>query len=433
MQETNTLVRTIGRWSLMALMLNSIVGSGIFGLPSALAARLGGLSPLVCILAGLGVLMMAACIAEVSSYYDETGGLYLYAPDAFGRFAGLLTGWLIWLTRIAAPAAAANLFCTFLAQFFPAVATKTGTLLVLVTLICVLAYFNYIGVKTGSAVSNIFTTVKVGFLAFFVVAGLTAIVMRPEIRVPYSVPVLTAKSWSEALLLLVFAYGGFEGALAVGGETKNPKRDTPFALLGALALLSIFYTGVQFVTVTTLPNAALSSRPLSDAARIFMGPVGATAITIAALISASGYLSACFLHTPRISYALAKQGDFPAFLGAVHPKYRTPHVSILAFAVLLFAFSALGNFKWNAVLSAVSRLAVYAAMAFAVPVLRRRKGRTAQFRVPAPYLFAGTSVLICTVLLSQMGWRDFLVVGSTCAIALANWLLVKGKAHDQAA
>jgi len=139
MQETNTLVRTIGRWSLMALMLNSIVGSGIFGLPSALAARLGGLSPLVCILAGLGVLVMAACIAEVSSYYDETGGLYLYARDAFGRFAGLLTGWLIWLTRIAAPAAAANLFCTFLAQFFPAVATKTGTLLVLVTLICVLA------------------------------------------------------------------------------------------------------------------------------------------------------------------------------------------------------------------------------------------------------------------------------------------------------
>src|SRR5271169_1582879 len=98
-------------------MGNSIIGAGIFGLPRELAALLGGLSPLGCLLAGAWILIVAACIAEVSSRFDETGGLYLYARHAFGQFTGLLVAWLSWLTRIAAPAAAANLFCTYAAQF----------------------------------------------------------------------------------------------------------------------------------------------------------------------------------------------------------------------------------------------------------------------------------------------------------------------------
>jgi amino acid transporter len=112
------LVRTIGRWSLTALMVNSIVGVSIFKLPADLARNLGGWSPLSCVAAGLGILVIAGCIAEVSSRYEETGGLYLYARDALGRFAGLLVAWMTWLTRIAAPAAAANLVWTYSAKFF---------------------------------------------------------------------------------------------------------------------------------------------------------------------------------------------------------------------------------------------------------------------------------------------------------------------------
>ncbi len=424
-QSSHALVRTIGRWSLTALMVNSIVGVSIFKLPADLAARLGRLSPLSCLGAGVGILIIAGCIAEVSSYYDETGGLYLYARDALGRFVGLLVAWLTWLTRIAAPAAAANLFCTYAAQFYPALGTRRGELLLLGALIGHLALLNYVGVKTGKNVSNFFTAIKVGFLLFFVVAALLALLLKPELRVVAPLPAASAKNWFQAMLLLVYAYGGFEGALFVGGETTNPKRDTPIALLTALGVVCVIYTAVQFTVVAILPDAGASARPLADAAQRFLGPEGGIVIALAALVSAYGYLSANLLHAPRVTFALAEQGDFPALLGAVHPRYRTPYVSIVVYAVLVFVFAALGNFEWNAVLSAVSRLAVYGALAVAVPLLRRRSDRQAQFVLPAPYLFAGLSLIFSLVLLTQMGRGEFAVVGTTCVVALINWLAVR--------
>jgi basic amino acid/polyamine antiporter, APA family len=423
--SSHGLVRTLGRWSLTALMVNSIIGGGIFALPSLLAAKLGGLSPLGCLGTGAGILIIAGCIVEVSSRYEQTGGLYLYARDALGRFTGLLVAWLTWLTRIAAPAAVADLFCMYLAQFFPIVGTRNGQLIVLFVLLGHLAFFNYLGVEAGKNVSNFFTAAKVGFLLFFILAGLAALLFKPEVRVPLSVPALSARSWFDAILLLVYGYGGFEGALIVGGESTNPRRDTPIALLLALAAVAVIYTAVQYVTVATLPGAAASARPLSDAAQRFWGPTAAAVMALAALVSAYGYLSANLLHSSRITYAMAEQGDFPSFLAAIHPKHRTPHFSILLYAVLVFALAALGNFQWNAVLSAASRLAIYGAMAVAMLALRRRGKEKAQFLLPVPYLFAGLALLFSVVLITQMGRGEFCVVGTTCAIALLNWVLVR--------
>ena len=406
-------------------MVNSIVGVSIFKLPADLAAKLGWLSPLSCLFAGAGILIVAGCIAEVSSRYDETGGLYLYARDALGRFAGLLVAWLTWLTRIAAPAAAANLFCTYLAKFFPVVGSRTGEVLVLTALIGHLALLNYLGVRSGQRVSNFFTSVKVGFLLFFVLAGAIAWFVRPTLRVGFSLPFPSSNDWFTAMLLLVYAYGGFEGALFVGGETKNPKRDTPLALLSALAGVGLIYTAVQLIVVAILPQPGISSLPLADATERFLGPIGAAAIGLAALVSAYGYLSANLLHAPRITYAMGQQGDFPSFFAMVHPRFRTPYISILIYAVLVFVFAVLGNFEWNAVLSAVSRLAVYAAMAISVPVLRRRNDGKTQFQLPLPYFFVSAALLFSLVLLTQMGRAEFYVVGGTSVIALINWLSVR--------
>jgi amino acid transporter len=416
------LVRSIGRWSLTALMINSIIGVSVFKLPADLAARLGWLSPLSCLFAGGGILVVAGCIAEVSSRYEATGGLYLYARDALGRFAGLLVAWLTWLTRIAAPAAGANLFCTYLAQFFPALHSRPAELLILALLIGHLAALNYIGVQSGQRVNNFFTAVKVSFLLFFVFAGAMAWLARPELRVGFTLPTATAGNWFSAILLLIYAYGGFEGALFVGGESKNPKRDTPLALLTALAAVCVLYTTAQFIVLALLPQAATSSHPLADAMGRTIGPAGAVLIGVAALISAYGYLSANLLHAPRITFAMGEQGDFPPFFAIVHPHFRTPYVSILIYAVLVFTFAGLGNFEWNAVLSAVSRLAVYAAMALAVPVLRRRRDGRAQFLLPFPFVFSSVALLFSLVLLTQMGKAEFFVIAGTAAIALLNWL-----------
>lgn len=424
-ERPHGLVRTIGRWSLTALMVNSIVGVSIFKLPADLARNLGGWSPLSCVAAGLGILVIAGCIAEVSSRYEETGGLYLYARDALGRFAGLLVAWMTWLTRIAAPAAAADLVWTYSAKFFPQLENGPGKFLTLFLLIGHLALFNYFGVKVGKNLSNFFTAVKVGFLLAFVFAGCWALVMRPDLRVPLAMPVVSVKSWFETMLLLVYAYGGFEGALFVGGESTNPKRDTPIALLLALGVVCLIYTAVQYVTIATLPEAGTSARPLADAAQRFIGSGGAAAIAMAALISGYGYLSANVLHAPRITYALAEQGDFPAFFGVVHSKYRTPYVSILVYAALVFIFALIGNFQWNALLSAASRLSVYCAVALAVPILRSRNDGRAKFLLPAPYLFAVLGILFSVALATRMGRSEFAVIATTSVIALVNWAVVR--------
>ncbi|GAC1623160.1 MAG: APC family permease [Candidatus Acidiferrum sp.] len=421
------LVRVIGRWSLTALMVNSIIGAGIFGLPSLLAAQTGGLSPISCLVAGLGVFIIAACIAEVSSQFDETGGLYLYARHAFGVFPSLLVAWLTLLTRIVAPAAGANLFCTYAAQFFPVLAGRKAVLFLLAVLIGHLALFNYIGVKTGKNVSNFFTVVKVGFLLFFVVSGLFIWFLRPELRASPSFAPVPATQWFQSILLLIFAYGGFEGTLFVGGETKNPRADTPVALLCAMAAVCVIYTAVQFVVVNLLPSAVTSARPLADAAQRFLGTAGGTTIGLAALISTYGLMSANLLQSPRITFAMGERGDFPRFFAAVHPRFRTPYISIVLYAVMLFGFAALGSFRWNVMLSAVARLAVYGAMALAVPVLRRKNPSAAGFRLPFPYLFSGAGGFLAVLLMTKMGCGEFLIVAGTCLVAFANWLVVRNR------
>jgi len=426
-EKETGLVRTIGRGSLTALMVNSIIGAGIFGLPSLLAGRLGGYSPLASMAAGLATVLIAGCIAEVSSRYEETGGVYLYARDAFGRFAGLAIAWLTWVTRIAAPAAAANLFVIYTAQFYPALGTRWGRMGVLAALIGQLAVVNHLGVKQGSRVSNVFTLVKTGFLVFFMVAGIAALASRPEMRVALTYPAVRMRDWMDSILLMIYAYGGFEGALFVGGESRDPRRDTPVALLTALAVVAVIYTGVQYVVILALPGAAGSARPLGDAARIFLGPGGAMAMGVAALVSTYGYLSANLLHAPRITYALGRQGDFPGFFGAVHARFRTPYVSIWVYAAALFAFAALGTFRWNALLSAVTRLGIYGAMAVAVVWLRRREPEGARFRLPWVYLFAGVSVAFTAVMMLGMKRGEFFVVAGTMVVAAVNWAVVRGK------
>ncbi len=411
-------------------MVNSIIGAGIFGLPSLLAARLGGYSVIASLLAGAGMLVIAGCIAEVASRFEQTGGLYLYAREALGGFAGLLAGWLIWLTRIAAPAAAADLFATYAGQFFPFLRGRGAEIVVIAVLLGHLAVINYLGVKMGKVVSNVFTAVKVGILAIFILSGLGWLALHPELRVPLSFAPASGKSWFEALLLLVFAYGGFEGALIVAGESSNPKKDMPFSLLTALVLQCFIYTGVIYVVVGTLPNAGSSVRPLTDSAQGFLGGWAAAGVGVTALISTYGYLSANLLHSPRIAFALAEQGDFPKLLARIHTRFRTPYFSILLYSATLFAFAAMGTFQWNATLSAVSRLVVYGAIAIALPVLRKRSG-PAPFANRAGMICSGATLVITFVLLSQMGRAEAIVVAGTAFLALVNWIWIKDRGASQ--
>jgi amino acid transporter len=303
---------------------------------------------------------------------------------------------------------------------------------VLTALIGFLAAVNYRGVTNGKWLSNFFTVTKVLLLTLFVAAGLLALTLHPEIRVrPVEVPAHAA-DWFAAVLLMVYAYGGFEAALFASGEASNPRKDAPMALAIALATATLLYVAVQYVVIYTLANPGATTKPAVDAARQFMGPVGVSLVAAGTLVSVYGYLSANMLHTPRVTFAMGERGDFPAVFAAIHPRFRTPHISILAFAALLIVFSVLGDFRWNATLSAVARLFMYGAVAAALPALRRKRPGEATFRLPGGTAFAILALLFTGLLLTTVRWREGVVVLATFAIAAANWFWTRRQAAQAA-
>jgi amino acid transporter len=427
------LVRTIGRWSLTALMINSIIGSGIFGLPSVVAARLGNLAPWAYLAAGAGILVVALCLGEVASQFQETGGVYLYTRETLGRFWGIEIAWMTWLSRIAAGSGTANLFTTYLAQVFPEATRPVYRAVILTALIAVLAAVNYAGVKSGTRMSDVFTATKVLLLLAFVGAGIGWLTIHGELA---SAPIghtIGARDWLEAVLALVYAYGGFEAVLFATGEMKDPKKDVPVALLVGIGGVGVIYTLVQVVVNGTLANPAATARPLSDAAGRVFGAGAAAAIAMGALISIYGYLSANMLHTPRLTFALAERGDFPAVFARVHEKFRTPHVSIGLYTAMLLVFTLAGNFRWNITLSAVARLFTYGSIAIAMLLLRKRQPGAEAFRVPMGSVIAGAAIAFCVVLLVRMPLSNVPVVAVTAGLAAANWAASLGAENRQRA
>jgi basic amino acid/polyamine antiporter, APA family len=200
------LVRAIGRWSLAALIVNSIVGSGVFKLPSEIAGLIGTASTWAVLAVGAMVGVIMACFAEVASQFTQAGGPYLYTEVAFGRFWGIQIGWMLWLVRLTAPAANANLFVIYLGQFWPAATQPLPRLFTLTLLIGVLAVINLRGVRSASQVSNVFTAAKLAPLVFIAIAGIAYLMAgHPLVQpVPFSAG---ASAWLKATLLLMFSYG----------------------------------------------------------------------------------------------------------------------------------------------------------------------------------------------------------------------------------
>jgi len=423
--DSPRLVRAIGKWSLAALTINCVIGSSVFGLPPKIAALVGPKSPWAVVLAGLLMGVIMACFAEVASYFSDAGGPYLYARTAFGPFLGVQTGWMFWLAQLTAPAANANLFVTYLAEFWPAATQPVPRLLILTLLVGLLAVLNYRGVQTGIRVSNLFTIAKLLPLVIVILAGITYLV-----RVhPSAAPLPFAHGgWLRALLTLVFFYGGFEAALTPMGEARNPRRDPAFALLAALLACIAIYSLIQWVVVAILPDPIHSERPLAELAGITLGHGGAAFVAFAALATLYGYLSAKILTVPRIPFALAEQGDFPSIFAAIHPRFRTPYFSITVFALLIWLLAIFGSFEWNVTLSAIARLFYYGIGCAALPVLRRSRPGQALFHLPAGTVFAVAGVLICVVLFTAIEPTNLCLVGLTVILAIANWYWARRRA-----
>lgn len=405
------LLRAVSRWQLVGLAINDVVGSGIYLLPAAAAALLGGASVWAIVLAGFAAALLVLCFAEASSHFDQPGGAYLYTREAFGSFIGFEVGWMTWLSRVAALASYANGLVLAMTFFWPAAAGRWGRAAVICGLIVPLAVINARAVRAGARAAVVLVIAKMLPLAFFIVVGAWF--------VDHAHPAIFAAprggGLGQAALLLLFAYAGFENTPAAAGEYRNPRRDVPFALLAMILVVTLVYGAVQVVALGTLPGLAQSASPLADAAERFAGPSGAWLLTLGAILSITGIAGNTMLTGPRYLFALASDGYGPRALARVHPRYRTPAVAVVLQAIIALALAMSGSFVQLASLSVVARVATYIGTAAAVPILRRRLHDHAAVCLPLGPAIPIAALLVATALVGSATKASLLAV----AVALA--------------
>ena len=421
------LVRGIRQWDLIGVVINSMIGAGIFVLPAKAYGLIGTYSLIAFLVCAFVVVLIILCFAEVSSRFTETGGPYRYAREAFGPAVGFQVGWMNWIARISAYATNCNLLIVYLSFFWPAAGSGFWRAFVITAITVSLTAINYIGVRDAAITSNVFTIAKLIPLLLFIAAGL--FFLTPDNFTLGDYPAYG--SFSTAVLLLVYAFTGFENAGVPAGEIVNPRRNLPIAILVAIAIVAGVYILIQVVSIGTLPNLGVTERPIADAASKFLGPVGASIIAAGAITSVIGNLNVAILSTPRIPFAMSLHHELPQSLAAVHHRFRTPYVAIVVTAALMLALTLSSSLIYALTVSTIARLLAYAATCAALPTLRRKKNAPpALFTVPGGTAISVIAVLLSLWLLSNSTLteaRDSAIAGAAGLVVYAAYRLIRSK------
>lgn len=422
------LVRGIRRWDLVAVTINGIIGAGIFGLPSKVYSLIGSYSLIAFVVCALVVMLIILCFAEVGSRFEQTGGPYLYAQEAFGPAVAFEVGWLIWLARLTAFAANCNLMINYLSFFWTPANTGMTRALIIVAVVLILTALNILGVRQAAIASNIFTIGKLVPMLVFIGVGLFFI--NPHAFALGARPATGA--FSQSVLLLLYAFTGFEMATIPAGEIRDPQKHLPRALLIAMGVIAFTYILIQVVCIGTLPELAKSTKPLADAGTHFMGTAGGAIISLGAIISVAGNLNITVLSASRIPFASAERNQLPSFLARVHHKFFTPHISIIITTALMLILTLMSSFVAALTISTIARLVAYAVTCAALPVLRKRSDAPrAHFRLPGGPVIALAALVLATWLLLNnfvsdifAGKKLWAVEGIQTVIAAAAGLLL---------
>ena len=402
--------RALGRWDLTAIGINQVIGSAIFLMPSQVAAQVGTWSPLAFLVAGLATLVVGLCFAEAGSRFDATGGPYLYARLAFGRFVGFEVGWMAWFTRATSQAAVTAGLTLALGFYFPGLATGLGRAAVVAAITVGLGAITFVGIRQSAWVVKVLTVAKLVPLALFVIAGLRQ--ADPSLMGP--LPTMTFNQAMAAGLLLIFVFGGFEVVGVPAGETRSPMRDVPVALVATIVTVTVIFTLAQVAAVGTLPDLASSTTPLADSALVTMGAWGALLVSLGSIFAMSGNIAGQILAGSRFLFAIAENGDLPRWFARVHPRFHTPSNAVVFTTLVALALALSGSFVALASAAAVARLLVYAGTCGATLVFRQPQfvGRVAPatFTVPMGPVVPGAGMFL-SVLVVAGATRQQLVSG----------------------
>jgi APA family basic amino acid/polyamine antiporter len=407
-QQKVGLKREIGKLGFGAIALNGTIGAGIFALPAIAVDRAGLFSPWIYVACGVLIMAIVFVFARVASYFRDTGGPVTYATRAFGPFVGFQAGWLLTLSRAAAFAANAHLMVTYAGWFWPPLSDGAWHLAAVVAVCVLLTAINMIGVRQGMLAIFALTILKLVPLVLLVFLGISQ--TNPEIFTGAKIPQLD--SLGETMLIVFYAFVGFESAVIPAGEARNPRRDIPLALVRTILAITVFYFLIQLVTISVAPDIAGSKTPLADVAMILMGTAGAAILTLGAVFSISGNLTASMLSAPRMLYAMSRLGNLPAWFGIIHSRYQTPANAILFYAAFSIILALSGGFVFLAVMSTVVRLMVYVMCISTLPVLHRKLGEyEGQFRLYGGMVIPAVAFVLSIWLMTHASLKSWLATG----------------------
>lgn len=371
--------KKFGLFSIILLGMNSIIGSGIFLLPGKAYNIMGTSSLFVYLFISLLAASMALCFAEAAGLFKSNGGAYIYAKEAFGNFVGFEVGFMKYIVQIIAWATMSVGFVTALSAFYPAAAQGTTKTILVVAILGGLSIINLIGVNLAKYVNNIATVGKLVPLVMFIAVGIFFV--KGENFQPVVPEGVGVSSFSEAAILIFYAFTGFEAIPTAAEDMENSKKNLPIAIAIAVSCVSVIYLLIQFVSIGTLGGAlANTETPVVDAMSSFMGSAGGILVTAGTLISIGGINAASSFLTPRGCLALAEQGMLPPVFAKKTP-WGTPVVAIVLTAALAIPIAISGSFTQLAAISVISRFTQYIPTCLSV-IAFRKKGMQSTFRIP---------------------------------------------------
>ena len=424
------LVRVIGTGALGLSVVNMVVGAGIFVMPGLVAAVIGPAAILAYLICSVTVALVFLCFAEVGSRVSRSGGAYAYVEEAFGPFVGFIASNLFWFGFYAlADAAITVIMVDSIAIVVPILGESIPRAVFIIALLTFLAAVNIRGVKAGVRLYIFNTLAKLVPLLLLVSAGLFVI----------NIEYLAIPEWPSAAsigastILLFYAFNGAESALNASGEIQNPSKTVPLGLLLGLGGILLLYVGLQTVAQGVLgPELANDTEaPLVAVATAVFGDWGGKMLIAGVVISIYSNLSGDMLGGPRVVFASSLDNNLPRFLGKVHPKYKTPHIAIIFFAVVIGVFALSGTFKYLAIVATGSLLLVDLGVILAVLRLRQRDGlpKDGEFRLPFGPVIPLLSCAIVGWLLLQVPLNEaatIVTLVGACAVIYAIRSVFRG-------
>jgi APA family basic amino acid/polyamine antiporter len=443
-RPVQALERRIGFWSAVAVVIGSTIGSGIFRSPAGIADKLPGPLPMLAVWAAGGVFALcgALTLAEVASALPQTGGMYVFCRDGWGRLAGFLFGWgQFSMIRAASLGAIA---ITFSEYFFrvtgqnPQAPDKIMAVRWFAAFaIALTAGFNILGVRFASNVSNVTVIAKYGGLVFIVLVALFVGLPKTGGHFTPAVPAgsFHVAAFGLALVSTLWAFDGWADLAYNAGEVKDPQRNLPRALIGGTLLVVAIYlaANVAYLAVLPIEKIRVSKLVAADVAQIVLGTAGAAFVSVTVMVSTFGTLNTVLFTSPRVFFAMAADRLFFAPVASVHPRFGTPWISISMTAGLGIVFVLLRNFEQLADAFVTAFLPFYALAVASIFRLRKKPGYAPTFRVPLypvlPLVFLVSVLYLLgnAIVQPESRWSTLAVLGVVAAGVPVYYLTVGRK------